>query len=196
MKIKVLKQDELVLPKKANDRDGGYDVVATTDPKIVGSKTEDANKEYYHEIDYIEYGTGLFIAPEDLVGIVDLKTSEVVLAEYVHTLAFPRSSVSKKHLQLCNCVALIDNPYRGEIKIRFNYNWQPNDMRVVGTRSEKYIVGEINKNKIYKKGDKFVQLMFLREFGPVEFEVVDELPESERGENGFGSSDKDKKPVD
>jgi len=189
MKVLVLKNKhtESFLPKKANNRDAGYDLVATSNPEIVGLEAfEEDGITYYHEIDYIQYRTGLFIAPEDILGIKDTVDNKNVLEKFAHTLGLPRSSVSKYHLQLCNSVATIDNPYRGEILLRFNYNWQPNDMIIYNG----HIVGHVNKKKIYKKGEKIIQLMFLREFGDVEFELVDELPDSQRGEGRFGSSGK------
>ena len=53
--------------------------------------------------DYIEYGTDIAIK----------------LPEGHCALLFPRSSISKKDLFLCNSVGLIDENYTGEIKFRF-----------------------------------------------------------------------------
>ena len=62
MKIKyyIKNVEGLVLPKRANETDAGYDVIATSDPKIVG---DPLNGPSYRRIDYIEYETNLYIAP-------------------------------------------------------------------------------------------------------------------------------------
>lgn len=44
-----------------------------------------------------------------------------------------------------------------------------------------------DKDYVFEKGDKIVQIIFHRYETP-EFELVDELEDTERGSNGFGSS--------
>ena len=158
--------------------DVGYDLIASSDPVIVGEKTG-IDSPYYESIDYIEYEVELKIEPPD----------------GCFTLLFPRSSISKYNLQLANSVGVIDNGYRGRIKIRFNYLWQPKDL----TKS-KYIkdyepefmyenyISEVDFKKIYQKGDKIAQLVFCRAYIPTL--VEGEVSETERGGTGFGSSGK------
>jgi dUTP pyrophosphatase len=81
-------------------------------------------------------------------------------------LIFPRSSISKTGMLLTNSVGVIDSGYRGEIKLRFKY---------------------INGTKSYEVGDKIAQLIILP-YPTIEFEEVEELSDSERGEGGFGST--------
>lgn len=117
--------------------DAGYDIVAATDP-IFGEN-------------YVEYGTGLKIQPP----------------ENCVVLAFPRSSISKMDLVLANSVGVIDNGYRGEIKIRFKL---------------------LTKNlpTLYKKGDRIAQLVFVPFFRP---EIIESyLNSTDREEGGFGST--------
>ena len=109
-------------------------------------------------------------------------------------LAFPRSSVSKYNLQLANSIGLIDADYRGELLLRFNYLWQPQDLNVY-TQDEydenkkmSYIAGKPNIDKIYKKGDKICQLKVTK-VENVKFVLVDELSVTNRGDGGFGSTD-------
>lgn len=83
-------------------------------------------------------------------------------------LIFPRSSISKTDLILTNSVGVIDSGYRGEIKLRFKISKE----------------GDIN---IYEKGDKIGQLIIIP-YPQIEFEEVNELSSTERGEDGFGSS--------
>ncbi len=89
-------------------------------------------------------------------------------------LLFPRSSVTKKDLVLGNSVGVLDSGYRGEIKFRFKQ------------LTASY---PITEEIAYIPGDKVGQIIILP-YPKVVFEVVDELEDSERGENGFGSSGK------
>ena len=86
-------------------------------------------------------------------------------------LLFPRSSVFKTSLIQSNCVGVIDSGYRGEIKAIFR-----NTTDVI--------------TAVFQEGDRFCQLVIV----PIpNIEVVEasELSESDRGENGYGSTGKD-----
>lgn len=177
-KIQVLKNDtynnENALPKTATDRSTGYDIVATSDPEIVGEKTDYG----YKRIDYIQYRTNLYVAVKPDHGPHFGFGYELI--DY-DILAFPRSSVSKYNLILANCIGLIDSDYRGEVLLRFKYMWQPEDIDLQ--------VGKPNLEKIYKKGDKICQLKITK-VEHAEFCLVDKLDSTQRGEGGFGSTDK------
>ena len=82
-------------------------------------------------------------------------------------LTFPRSSISETGLIKANSVGVIDSGYRGEVSVVF---------RVANYDADKYTVG-----------DRIAQIMIIP-IPSIEFEEVDELPESDRGEGGFGSS--------
>ena len=84
-------------------------------------------------------------------------------------LIFPRSSVTNTDLMLKNGTGIIDQGYRGEIKFRFN--------RVSTELS----------SEIYSVGDRIGQMMIIP-YPTVQFEEVDELTETQRGEGGYGSS--------
>ncbi len=182
MKIQVLKnedyQDVENLPKKATDRATGFDVVATSDPEIVGELYDNGT---YKRVDYIQYKTNLKLAVQ----------TERVYSGFGYTdidydiLAFPRSSVSKYNLTLANCVGLIDADYRGEVLLRFKYQWQPEDYKI---RTDNLIEGTVNSDKLYKKGDKVCQLKVTK-VENVKFILVNELDSTDRGEGGFGSTD-------
>lgn len=155
----------LNIPVRANESDAGYDVIATSEPKIVG---EVFNGPSYKRIDYIEYETNLYIAPDGKF----------------HTDLRPRSSISKYNLVLANSIGLIDKGYRNMILVRFKYIWNPEDYSISGD----LLLGTPNLNKIYKKGDKICQLVPM-ETHDIEFLVVNELDGNDRG-GGFGSTDK------
>ena len=82
-------------------------------------------------------------------------------------LLFPRSSVFKQDLILSNCVGVIDSSYRGEIMLKF---------RTTQPFSKRYGVGER------------VGQLIIMPYPSIEFSEVDSLPESDRGEGGYGSS--------
>lgn len=84
-------------------------------------------------------------------------------------LLFQRSSVSNKSLSLTNAVGVIDSGYHGEVMAKF--------------KSTTDVVPAI-----YKPGEKFAQLVFVK-LPEVEIEEVTDLGDSERGEDGYGSSD-------
>ena len=182
MKIQVLKNDTYQsvdnLPKKGTDRATGFDVVVTSDPEIIGEIYENGA---YKRIDYIQYKTNLKVAVQ----------KERVFSNFGYTdldydiLAFPRSSVSKYNLTLANSIGLIDADYRGEVLLRFKYNWQPEDYRI---RTDNLLEGRVNVDKLYKKGDKVCQLKVTK-VENVKFELVDELDSTNRGDGGFGSTD-------
>jgi len=83
-------------------------------------------------------------------------------------LVFPRSSIRRTTLSLSNSVGVIDSGYRGEIMATFNIN-APND------------------TTIYEVGDRVCQFMILP-YPKINFQEVDNLSESSRGEGGFGST--------
>jgi dUTP pyrophosphatase len=169
MQIQVKRVESLTLPKRAREGDSGYDVVAMSDPKIIGDSFNINGRILWNRIDYIEYDTNLFVAPESKV----------------HILAFPRSSISNYNLMLKNSVMIVDNNYRGSIKFRFCYIIQPNDLIIVPSNGK--IVAEVNYEGIYKKGDRCGQLL-IEKVNDAEFELVDKLSETERMDGGFGSS--------
>ena len=85
-------------------------------------------------------------------------------------LVFPRSSIRNTELQLSNSVGVIDSGYRGELQATF--------------RKERGVA-----SKKYEVGDKVCQIMIVP-YPPIEFQEVDELTNTERGEGGFGSTGK------
>jgi dUTP pyrophosphatase len=85
-------------------------------------------------------------------------------------LVFPRSSIRKYDLSLTNCVGVIDSGYRGELQATF--------------RKERGVA-----SKKYEIGDKVCQIMIIP-YPPIQFEEVEELNNTERGEGGFGSTGK------
>lgn len=78
----------------------------------------------------------------------------------------PRSGLAARHgIALVNAPGTIDADYRGEIRVI-----------LINLGSERFEIA---------RGDRIAQLVVHR-LPEVDFEAVDELPESERGAGGFG----------
>lgn len=89
--------------------------------------------------------------------------------QYV-ALVYVRSSLGfKKGVTLSNSVGVIDSDYRGEIKVSLA-NLSANDF-------------------VVNPGDRIAQLVVTPVCIP-EIETVDQLPKTDRGEGGFGSTGK------
>ena len=84
-------------------------------------------------------------------------------------LLFSRSSICKYDLIQCNAVGVIDSGYRGDLTFVFR-------------RMQPFA-------NCYKVGDKIGQLIIIP-YPEIELEEVEELSDSDRGDNGFGSSGK------
>lgn len=84
-------------------------------------------------------------------------------------LVHPRSGLAAKHgLTVVNAPGTVDSGYRGEIKVSL----------LNTDRTETYTVS---------RGERIAQLLIQR-VETAHFDAVTELPDSERGEGGFGSS--------
>ena len=81
----------------------------------------------------------------------------------------PRSSNSKKDLLLTNSCGILDSGFRGEVEFRYK------------------CTGNVLDNNVYYTGDRIGQIIIMP-YPQIEFEEVDELSTTERGDLGFGSS--------
>ena len=80
---------------------------------------------------------------------------------------YPRSSIIKTPLRLANSVGIIDSGYRGDIIAC-----------VDNIKSESYTIN---------KGDRLFQIC-AGNLEPIEFQLVNELSNTQRGSGGFGST--------
>lgn len=113
-----------------------------------------------------------------------------------HGLIWDRSGLAAKD-QIHRLAGVIDNSYRGEIKIVLkalskSVNKPPELMKCNSCGHSNFPVIytdgiQFGKFKEIKKGDKIAQIIIQKEI-PVENEWADELDDTERGENGFGST--------
>lgn len=189
--IHVKKIDGLNIPVKNTPKDAAYDVYATSGPKIVG---KEVGGGIYSEIDYIEYGTNLFVAPQQTSTEFDIGGHTYLDINDWWLQGLPRSSISKYNLVIANSCPTLDNGFRGEIKVRFKYIIQPADLTlrpyVYGGGSEiqwEVLGARVNSDKCYKVGDRILQVRPVKNVD-IKWVLVDELDKTERNEGGFGSS--------
>lgn len=175
MKVKIKKLAEnAVIPFKTHDGDFCYDIVATSEEEVAPNVWR--------------YGTGIALQIErgmeklvpnreslmpnpesrELPAWFGLDTSMMPFTRFSIDIR-PRSSVWKTGMSMANCEATIDEPYTGEIMIVF-YHVMPNMPR-------------------YHVGDKIAQMKIGTTLD-IDFIEVDELNETSRNANGFGSTDK------
>ena len=159
MKVRIKKTNEkAVVPYKTHAEDFCYDVVATSEEEVAPNVWK--------------YGIGLAfeIDGKRWLKVIEYPMQERfrLLAEAVYSIDFrPRSSIWKTGMVLSNSVGTIDDLYRGEVSAVF-YHVFPNMPR-------------------YKVGDRIGQIK-LGVTLPMEFEEVDELSDTERGDGGYGST--------
>lgn len=83
---------------------------------------------------------------------------------------YARSGLAcKKNLRPANCVGVIDADYRGEYMVALH--------------------NDGSQERTIANGERIAQMVISQYFTPT-FNIVDELPDSERGAGGFGSSGK------
>lgn len=87
-------------------------------------------------------------------------------------LIFPRSSNRKTSAYMTNHVGVIDSGYRGEVMLTF--------------KSRDFVTRDAAP---YNIGDRIGQIIIMP-YPKIEFNVVFELSETERGEGGHGSTGK------
>ena len=123
-----------------------------------------ATSMYFDEYGNICYGVGLaFEIPKGYVGLI-----------------FPRSSNCKNQLLLSNSVGVIDSGFRGEVSVRFKPSIALDEDKISILR---------RKYSIYSVGDRVAQIIIMP-YPQIEFELVEELNQTKRGEGGYGSSGK------
>ena len=88
-------------------------------------------------------------------------------------LLFPRSSNSNNDLILCNSVGVLDSGYRGEVEFRYKLVYNGGASRGL--------------QHIYSIGDRVGQIIIIP-YPQITFIEKEELEDSERSSNGFGST--------
>ena len=163
IKTKILDKS-IKMPKLeyAKEGDAGIDLIATS--------------MWFDEFGNACYGTNrAFEIPEGYVGLL-----------------FPRSSNSKKDLLLTNSIGILDSGYRGEVMMKYKtsesiWSFDKEKENCVFYKSEDEYFKHSLRLEFYNIGDRIGQLIIMP-YPKVEFEEVDTLSETERGEGGYGST--------
>lgn len=167
-KIKIKKlNEEAEIPSLAHDSDSGYDLKITGIHSISG--------------DVIKFKTGISVQPPK---------------NYYFEL-YPRSSMSKYPLSLANSVGVIDNGYTGEIiipvRVMHQFMGKNNERAsypegIVSFKGLKPNTLKTLADMIIDQTPKLFQLI-LRKKIDFDFEIIDDLQETQRSSGGFGSTD-------
>lgn len=160
--MKVRLDEGAFMPERAHDTDAGLDLRSMED-KIVparGSAIFDTGVHVELPKEMILYET-VSAREEENVKLCKCHSFDCLTAG----LLVSKSGLNVNHN--ITSTGLVDVGYTGSIKVKL-YNHGKED----------YIVN---------RGDKISQLVIIPIIAP-EIELVDELEETERGENGFGSS--------
>lgn len=132
-------------------------------PGDAGMDLTSIKREYYEEFECEVHHTGLAIEiPKGYVGLV-----------------FPRSSNRETDSYMTNSVGVIDSGYRGEILVCFKNRDSGNTLFATCMFSD----------FAYKEGDRVAQLIIIP-YPQIQFNEVNELSKTERGEGGHGSTGK------
>lgn len=161
MKVKFKKlRDNAKLPTKVHDSDFCYDVYAC-------DRIQVAPNVY-------KYPLGFALEIDDTDGIQirggsrPLRLYNFIPKIIIPSIDFrPRSSIYKTGMVLANSCGTVDYSYRGEVSAFFYH--------------------VIPGMPIYEPGDRVAQ-MKIGFTVPIEFEEVDELSKTDRGDGGFGST--------
>ena len=154
-------------PKFATDGSSCFDLYAAEDAIIEPAKT-------------VAVGLGVAFEPPEGYGI----------------MVYPRSGISSKvPLRFANSVGVIDNDYRGEVKVLLE-NVTPEKFKVFRVPAYKNIEGEVIEDyrNYYPegtikvcKGDRIAQAMLVQTF-KTNLSKQKDLSETKRGKGGFGST--------
>lgn len=164
----LLRHPDAKIPTKAHDTDNGYDIYAVS-------------VEYDEEMDCYVYHTGVSIK-------VPIGYSLDVI---------PKSRHRRTYCYMPNSPGDVDPGYTGEILVNYKPRL-PRFMRNILARLINMIYSDeewdtkfnkLNKEYIspYGAGDAIAQC-YLTPHPDIKFNVVDKLPETERGEGGHGST--------
>ena len=157
------------LPKYATKDSSCFDLYAIEDAIIKPSETA-------------VIGTGLVFEPPKGYGL----------------MVYPRSGISSKTpLRFANSVGVIDNDYRGEVKILLE-NARPKDPKLRVIPSYMTVDGAVVENDhkygflpegtiVIKRGDRIAQAMLIK-VEQVKLVSTKELSNTERGDGGLGST--------
>lgn len=164
LKLKVEKLTDVELPYKAHPTDAGTDFFLPKDLNYIIQKGKGINVEAVKIDDIIK--TGICIYPQESV-LLPMGIRVEFDKDYALLFVNRSGMATKKHLFRGAC--LVDSAYRGEVFVN--------------------LTNVSNQKQYLMPGEKLIQAMLL----PVpQVEIVEEKVDmdTDRGEGGFGSTDK------
>ena len=100
----------------------------------------------------------------------------------------PRSGKSlNSHFRIANSPGTIDSDYRGEVMIIAEHNGPIEHELVMNSNTSMLDLGTYNDGIFIAKGERIAQAI-LAPITQADFVELEELSETERGEDGFGST--------
>lgn len=154
-----MKADNAVIPYKKHNDDFCYDCVATSVEWLSPH--------------IVKYDLGFATQIERDQFVAQLKTTRLGISGRA------RSSVWQTGLILSNCIATVDEPFTGGISAVF--------YKVIEEGEEYVFNGKQGFVKPYEVGDRVLQI-HVDQTVDIEWNVVDELNPTERGEGSYGST--------
>lgn len=151
------------MPEYSKDGDAGMDIFASCNVMVPCMTYADSNILEPTNSDGILMSSPSYLNRK----LISTGVSLAIPKGYYGRVA-PRSGLSCKGIDIG--AGVVDSGYRGEIKVLF-----------INNSTESYII---------KSGDKIAQIVLTRIMNSPKLEAVDELPSSERGADGFGSTGK------
>ena len=147
---------------------------------LVKTNTPEVHSLYANHTHYNPGDSGIdLFFPEDVVIEPGTRGRQINLGIQCEALAnenqnisyylYPRSSISKTPIRMANSVGIIDAGYRGPIIVALDH---------VGPDGDSFVI---------QKGTRLFQICSPI-LEPIHLEVVDSLSETDRGNNGFGST--------
>lgn len=159
-------EEGAVMPTRAHETDVGYDICAK-------------EVEFIHE-ELPWWKKMLGIKPRIITVKCDTGVHISPRSKSFWIMGLPNSRVSKLPFVLGNSAGVIDPDYTGSIK--FIYNVLPYHKDY----TTQYVKGFFSKGKVIG------QLVVMHRYG-MDFNQVDDLEATERGDGGFGSTEKKRK---
>lgn len=160
--IKFVKEHpDAVIPQFQTSGSGCFDLVSVEEVMLIDSVEEVSYRRpdricnrICNPVEPVSVGFSLEI-PKGWIGLI-----------------FARSGLAKEGVHLGNGVAVIDNDFRGLVKVLLQYSNYDSE----------------STYKILPKGTRIAQMMFIPQFAIPNFIEVEKLSETARGEGGFGST--------
>lgn len=161
MKIQFRKLNrDVALPKYATDGSAGFDLVVDNFKKIINHRHPQSINDTRINVET----AGIYLFPNDRL-LVGTGLFMSIPDGYELQIRSRSGNALKKGLVVLNSPGTIDSDYRGEIGvILINHGGQEVEIKI---------------------GDKIAQAV-LTKYEKAEFSIVEELPDTKRGEGGFG----------